>query len=91
MYCGIDVSKNKSSICFIDSNRTILKEFEIEHTKEGLNKLKSCLTKDTKIALEVTGNYSKVIYNNLVGEYDVCYVDSLQMTVLFNRSEYGFK
>ena len=35
MYCGIDVSKNKSNICIIDKEKKILKEFSIEHTREG--------------------------------------------------------
>lgn len=79
MYCGIDVSKNKSTVCILDKNRQVVKEFEIEHTKDGFETLKKNLTKDTKIALEVTGNYSKVLYNTLVDEYDVCYIDGVQM------------
>lgn len=80
MYCGIDVSKNKSTVCILDKDRQVVKEFEVEHTKDGFETLKKHLTKDTKIALEVTGNYSKVVYNNLVDEYDVCYVDGAQMS-----------
>lgn len=80
MYCGIDVSKNKSNVCILDKDRKVVKEFEIEHTKEGLEKLKQNLTKETKIALEVTGNYSKVVYNNLKDNYDIMYVDGVQMS-----------
>lgn len=82
MYCGIDVSKNKSNICILDKDGVVLYAFEIEHTRECFEELKKRLTKDTKIALEVTGNYSKVVYNNLKDEYDVCYVDSLQMSTI---------
>lgn len=80
MYCGIDVSKNKSNVCILDGSRNKVKEFEIEHTKEGFERLKKNLTRDTKIALEVTGNYSKVVYNNLKEEYDVIYLDGVQMS-----------
>jgi transposase len=80
MYCGIDVSKNRSSVCILDKKGNVTNEFEIKHTKEGIDKLKTSLEKGTKIALEVTGNYSKVIYNNLFREYDTCYVDGVQMS-----------
>jgi len=65
MYCGIDVAKNKSQIAILDGNLEIKNEFEIVHDREGFNKLEKHLTKDIKIALEVTGNYSNVVYNNL--------------------------
>ena len=40
MYCGIDVSKNKSTVCILDERQAVIKEFEIEHTKDGLEKLR---------------------------------------------------
>jgi len=79
MYCGIDVSKNKSNVCLLDGALNTISEFEIEHNKKGFEKLDRHLEPKTKIAMEVTGNYSKVVYNHLKG-YDVCYVDSVQMS-----------
>lgn len=79
MYCGIDVSKNKSNVCLLDEDRNKIKEFEIEHTKEGFERLRRNIAEGTKIALEVTGNYSKVVYNNLKEDYDMIYVDGVQM------------
>lgn len=40
MYCGIDVSKNRSLVCILEQNSNVIKEFEIKHTKEGIEKLK---------------------------------------------------
>ncbi|MEK6861517.1 MAG: transposase [Nanoarchaeota archaeon] len=88
MYCGIDVSKNKSNVCILDKDRKIINEFEIEHTKEGLEKLKQNITKDTKIALEVTGNYSKVVYNNLKDDYEY---DMLGRVIRINNSDLTYK
>ena len=79
MYCGIDVSKNKSRVCLLDDNQRVINEFGIEHTKEGFEKFKSLVPKNTKIILEVTGNYSKVLYNYLCDKYDVIYIDNVQM------------
>ena len=79
MYCGIDISKNKSNVCILDNDKKVVNEFEIEHNKEGFEKLKQHLTKDIKIGMEVTGNYSKAIYNYFKKEYDVYYFDSVML------------
>ncbi len=79
MYCGIDVAKNKSNICIMDSQNNIISEFDIVHDKSGFNKLIGKLTHDTKIGMEVTGNYSKALYNFLKDIYDVCFLDSNQI------------
>lgn len=80
MYCGIDVAKNKSNVCILDKDKNVVKEFQIVHNREGFEELARNLMPDTKIAMEVTGNYSKIVYNFLKDKYDVCYVDGMQMT-----------
>ncbi len=79
MFCGIDVAKNKSQICILKDDNSILKEFEIEHTKEGFDELEKHIIPDVKIAMETTGNYSKAIYDYFKKRYDVTYVDNGQM------------
>lgn len=79
MYCGLDIAKNKSNVCILDKNKKVLTEFEIEHNKEGIEKLKSLLPKNTRIGMEVTGNYSKALYSQLKGDYNVSYLDSYQL------------
>lgn len=79
MYCGIDVSKNKSNVCLLDEARNVVSEFEIEHNKEGLEELEKHLTKDTLIGMEVTGNYSKALYKQLSAKHKVSYLDSLHL------------
>lgn len=79
MYCGIDVSKNKSNVCILDKNMKVVKEFEIKHDIEGFQELEKNLSKDAKIAMEVTGNYSKIVHGFLKDKFDVIYVDSMQM------------
>lgn len=79
MYCGIDVAKNKSSVCILNSERKVVAEFEIEHNKNGFEFLAKYLTKDTKIGMEVTGNYSKTLNKYLGDRFDVSYLDSYQL------------
>ncbi len=79
MYCGIDVSKDKSSVCILDKDKKITAEFEILHNKEGFERLEQHLTEDTKIALETTSNYCKALYSFLKRKYQVFYVDNVQM------------
>ena len=43
MFCGIDVSKNKSQVCILKEDNSISKEFEIEHTKQGFEELEKHL------------------------------------------------
>ncbi len=79
MYCGIDVSKNKSNVCILDNEKNVVNEFEIVHNKEGFEKLEQHLTKDIKIGMEVTGNYSKALYKYFSSRYQVFYIDSFQI------------
>jgi transposase len=79
VFCGIDVSKNKSQISILDNQHRLTKEFEITHTQEGFDKLERVLTPDATIAMETTGNYSKAIYDYFKKRYEVIYVDNLQM------------
>src|SRR3989344_4455355 len=79
MYSDIDVSKGKSTVCMLDSNKKVIAEFEILHTKEGFEKLAEHLTPDTKIAMEVTSNYCKTLFNFLKKKYDVTYVDNSKL------------
>jgi len=79
MYCGLDVSKNKSNVCILDNDKKVVKEFEIQHDIEGFMELEKHITPDTKIGLEITGNYSKTIYRYFKNKYNIIYLDSLQM------------
>ncbi|MGV8150929.1 MAG: IS110 family transposase [Candidatus Woesearchaeota archaeon] len=79
MFCGIDVSKNKSQVCILKEDNTILKEFEITHTKDGFELLEGELNPDATIAMETTGTYSKAIYDYLKARYNTIYVDNGQM------------
>jgi len=79
MYCGIDVAKNKSSVCILGQDKEVKAEFEIEHTREGFEQLEKHLTKDTKIAMEITGIYCKTLYEYLKERYNVSYIDNIQM------------
>lgn len=82
MYCGIDVSKNKSNICLLNSSMKVEEEFEITHTKEGFQKIKEKIPKGTKVGLEVTANYCKTLYPFLKNEgYEAIYVDNVQMNI----------
>ncbi len=79
MYCGIDVSKDKSNVCILDKDKKIIAEFEITHNKEGFEKLEQYLIHDTKIAMETTSSYCRALYSFLKGKYQVSYVDNVQM------------
>jgi transposase len=79
MYCGIDVSKNKSNVCILDEKKNIVSEFSIIHDQAGFEELEKHLTPETKIGMETTGNYCKIIYRHLKEKYDVHYVDNVQM------------
>lgn len=76
MFCGIDVSKNKSQVCILSNDKEITKEFEIPHTKEGFEQLEKELIPSAVIAMETTGNYSKAIYDYFGKRYKTIYVDN---------------
>jgi hypothetical protein len=84
MYCGIDISKNKSQICVIDGFGTIISELEITHDKKGFEKLVRILTPETRIGMESTGNYSKTIFSFLSRSYQVHYIDNLRIRIFCN-------
>lgn len=88
MFCGIDVSKNKSQVCILDENKEISKEFEITHTKEGFEQLERELVPTATIAMETTGNYSKAIYEYFKERYETIYVDNGLMN-MFARLHYS--
>jgi transposase len=88
MYCGIDVSKNKSQVCILDSNKRVAESFEIAHNKAGFVELEQHLSKDTQIGMEVTSNYCKTLYYYLKDRYSVCYVDNFQMST-FRKLHYS--
>ncbi|MFA6550043.1 MAG: IS110 family transposase [Candidatus Gracilibacteria bacterium] len=79
MYCGLDVSKNKSNVCLLDEDKKVINEFEIKHDIEGFKELEKYLTPETKIGMEITGNYSKIIHRYFSANYKVIYIDSRQM------------
>lgn len=79
MYIGLDVAKGKSSVCVLNKNKKVTKQFDITHDKEGFKKLEKCLTKKSRIGMEYTGVYSKALYYYLKEKYDVFYVDSYRM------------
>jgi transposase len=79
MYCGIDVSKDKSNVCIIDNKSNVLHEFEIDNVRVGFEKLEKHLTEETVIGMESTGNYAKPLYSFLSKKYNVYLVDNLKM------------
>jgi transposase len=79
MYCGIDVAKNKSQVCVLNKDLSVMYEFGIEHTLEGFEKLDKHLAPDTKIGMETTANYCKTLFSFLKQKHNVCYVDNVQM------------
>ena len=79
MYCGIDVAKNKSRVCILDEDKKRVAEFSITHNKEGVEKLKPYLSPKSIIGMEATGCYSKALYEYLKRDYNVHYVDNVQM------------
>jgi transposase len=58
---GIDISKGKSTACFLKPYGEVLhKPFEIQHTESGLNhllELISSLNEDARVVMEATGSY----------------------------------
>lgn len=58
---GIDISKGKSTVCFLKPYGEVLhKPFEILHTESGLNHLSELiisLKEDVKVVMEATGSY----------------------------------
>ena len=66
---GIDVSKEKSTICIVKPCGEILKSpYEISHTKEELQNLVSTIntfSEETRVILEATGYYHLPILNLL--------------------------
>lgn len=77
MYCGIDVSKDKSDVCIIDNDKNVVEQCIIEHNKEGFEKLSSLLTSNAKVGMESTGAYSEALRQYLLKEgYEVLYVDT---------------
>lgn len=79
MYCGIDVAKNKSHVCILNSDKKLATKFNIEHNFEGFTELENNLQTNFKIGMENTSNYCKALYHYLKEKYDVCYVDNVQM------------
>ncbi len=58
---GIDISKGKSTACFLKPYGEVLhRPFEIQHTESGLNhllELISSLNEDARVVMEATGSY----------------------------------
>ena len=79
MFCGIDVSKGKSTVCIVDKDKKVLHEFAITHNKDGFDILEGYLSLETKIGMEHTGVYSTALFYYLYGKYNVCFVESTQM------------
>lgn len=67
---GIDISKDKSTVCILEPYGSILKKpFIVEHTKESINELVlfiNSLQKETKIIMESTGIYHLPILKQLL-------------------------
>ncbi len=91
MYCGIDVSKNKSQICMLNAEKKVVAEFQIDHTAAGFAELEKHLTKETKIGMEPTSNYCKALYFYLKEKYNVNYIDTLQMRSFANLHSFKVK
>ncbi|SHM99159.1 Transposase [Anaerosporobacter mobilis DSM 15930] len=58
---GIDISKDKSTVCILAPYGNFIKKpFIIEHTKESINELAlfiNSLCEETKVVMESTGIY----------------------------------
>lgn len=69
---GIDVSKDKSTVCIINPYGTIIKKpYSIEHTKESINELVlfiKSLSVETKVVMESTGIYHLPILKELLNQ-----------------------
>lgn len=69
---GIDVSKDKSTVCIINPYGTIIKKpYTIEHTKESINELVlfiKSLSVETKVVMESTGIYHLPILKELLNQ-----------------------
>lgn len=91
MYCGIDISKNKSQICILDKEKKVVAEFVIEHNAEGFAQLETYLTTEMRIGMEPTSNYCKALHFFLKEKYDVCYIDTGQMRSFANLHSFKVK
>jgi transposase len=88
---GIDVSKGKSTACFLKPYGEVLhKPFEIQHTESGLNhllELINSLNEDTRVVMEATGSYHipVLMYLKEKGIF-VAVVNPLVMSKYVNQS-----
>lgn len=74
---GIDVSKGKSTVCFLTSYGEVLyKPFEISHTERELSHLIdliSSVKEDVRAVMESTGSYHLPILNFLKQHHIFCF------------------
>jgi transposase len=88
---GIDISKGKSTACFLKPYGEVLhKPFEIQHTESGLNhllELINSLNEDTRVVMEATGSYHipVLMYLKEKGIF-VAVVNPLVMSKYVNQS-----
>lgn len=88
---GIDVSKGKSTVCFMKPGGEIVKPpFEIEHTAEALDSLVSLISsydEEIRVVLENTGHYHFPVtaYLSSHGIF-VCCVNALRMKKYCSQS-----
>jgi transposase len=83
-YCGIDVGKRKHAVVILNDRGHIQRSvFEIENTKDGLNRLLKELEPfgdQVQVGLEATGHYWLSLYEVLVAnDYAVSVINPLQV------------
>jgi transposase len=86
---GIDVSKDKSTVCILKPYGEIIKApFEISHTESELNALSKLLLSfndEVRVIMEATGYYHLPILNHLLSKnIFVCVVNALVMNKYCN-------
>lgn len=87
MYVGVDVGKEKSMACFLDSNQNILDSFYFAHTLKEYENVASHIRKDARIIMEPTGVYGLNLFvylKNLGFDVRFCNTNSSNFTI---RSE----
>jgi len=61
-YVGIDIGKEKNSVCLLDQDQEILDSFDFKHTIEDYENIISKLSKNVRIVIEPTGVYGLNLY-----------------------------
>lgn len=80
IYVGIDIAAEKHDCCILSESMSVLRQFSIANSAEGFAALLAALPapNETKIGLESTGNYGKVLSDFLRRNgYEICTLNPL--------------